>query len=71
MITFDDSKTHEAWNLSNETRMVLMLDVANPEMPYTCYQICKYKLEKMEDPFLLNIASKEIWLKWLEDGYFN
>ncbi len=71
VITFDDSKTHEAWNLSNETRMVLMLDVANPEMPYTGYQICKYKLEKMEDPFLLNIASKEIWLKWLEDGYFN
>ncbi|MGE0562684.1 MAG: aspartyl/asparaginyl beta-hydroxylase domain-containing protein [Flavobacteriales bacterium] len=71
VITFDDSKVHEAWNFSNEPRMVLMFDVANPEMPYTSYQICKYKLENMEDPFLLNIAEKEVWLKWLEAGHFS
>jgi len=71
LVTFDDSKIHEAWNLSDETRMVLMLDVANPKMPYSGYEICKYKLENMEDLFLLEIAKKEVWLKWLEDGHFN
>ena len=71
LITFDDSLTHEAWNLSNKPRMVLMLDVANPTMPYTSKQICQYKLERMDDPFLLKIADKTQWLKWLNDGYFN
>ena len=51
--------------------MVLMLDVANPTMPYTSKQICQYKLERMDDPFLLKIADKTQWLKWLNDGYFN
>ena len=71
LVTFDDSKTHEAWNLSNETRMVLMLDVANPEMPYSALEICQYKLERLEDPFLLEIAPQATWLTWLNDGYFS
>lgn len=70
VVTFDDSKEHSAWNLSDETRMVLMIDVANPEMPYSNTEICRYKLERIEDPFLLDIAKKEQWLKWLEKGYF-
>ena len=71
LVTFDDSKIHEAWNLSNETRMVLMIDVANPEMSYNSFEICKYKLENMEDSFLLDIADKTQWLKWLNDGYWS
>ena len=68
VITFDDSKIHEAWNMSDETRIVLMIDVANPDFPYSADQICRYKIENIDDPFLLNIANKETWLKWYEAG---
>lgn len=71
LLIFDDSKEHEAWNFSSERRAVLMFDFARPDTPYTSEQICNYKIEKMDDPFLLNIAPKETWLKWLKQGYFD
>lgn len=71
LLIFDDSKEHEAWNFSTERRAVLMLDFARPDLPYTSAEICKYKIEKMDDPFLLNIATHEVWLKWLKQGYFD
>lgn len=70
LITFDDSKMHEAWNLSNKRRIVLMIDVANPEGEYSANQINKYKIQNINDPFLLRIADKKTWVKWLEDGEF-
>ena len=71
VITFDDSKMHEAWNLSDKPRMVLMIDVANPSMPYSSKEICNYKIENIDDPFLLSMANKSIWKKWLNQGYFD
>ena len=31
IIVFDDSKVHKAFNLSNETRIVLIVDIARPD----------------------------------------
>ena len=70
VMTFDDSKMHEAWNLSDKRRIVLMIDVANPEGKYNAEQINRYKIENIDDPFLLNIADNKTWLKWLEKGIF-
>lgn len=70
LLVFDDSYEHEAWNNSNETRVVLMFDVAKPNCGYNAKEICRYKIERIDDPFLLNIAPKETWIKWYEQGYF-
>lgn len=70
IITFDDSKLHEAWNLSNKRRIVLMIDVAKPNGIYSGDQINKYKIENIDDPFLLNLADKDTWIKWYENGSF-
>lgn len=69
VILFDDSYDHEAWNKSEKPRAVLMFDLAKPSMGYTAEEICRWKIERMEDPFLLQLASVDQWLKWLENGY--
>ncbi len=71
LVVFDDSFEHEAWNRSDEVRAVLMFDIAKPGCGYTAAQICRYKMERVDDPFLLQIAPKETWVGWLEQGYFN
>jgi ornithine lipid ester-linked acyl 2-hydroxylase len=71
IIIFDDSYEHEAWNKSDKQRVVLMIDIANPEWNYTADQICRYKIENISDPFLLNVANKKTWMKWLNQGYFS
>lgn len=68
LLIFDDSFEHEAWNDSNENRVVLMFDIPNPLWNYSAYEISKYKIEHMDDPFLLSLASKEEWLKFFEKG---
>ncbi|MBL4594248.1 MAG: aspartyl/asparaginyl beta-hydroxylase domain-containing protein [Flavobacteriales bacterium] len=70
LVTFDDSKMHEAWNLSDKRRIVLMIDVANPDGEYSGKQINRYKIENIDDPFLLNIADEKTWMSWLEKGEF-
>lgn len=70
LMIFDDSEEHEAWNKSDKMRGVLMFDVPNPAMKYTAQQICRYKLENLNDSFLLNIADKQTWVKWFEQGHF-
>jgi ornithine lipid ester-linked acyl 2-hydroxylase len=70
VITFDDSKMHQAWNLSDKRRIVLMIDVANPDGDYNSEQINRYKIENIDDPFLLNIADKKTWIEWLDKGVF-
>jgi beta-hydroxylase len=67
LVVFDDSFEHEAWNKSDEKRVVLMFDIPNPNWPYSATEISAYKIENMDDPFLLSIASKEQWLKFYQD----
>lgn len=67
LVVFDDSFEHEAWNKSDEKRVVLMFDIPNPNWPYSADEISAYKIDKMDDPFLLSIASKEQWLKFYQD----
>jgi ornithine lipid ester-linked acyl 2-hydroxylase len=71
MVVFDDSYLHEAWNNSDELRAVLMFDVAHPDGPYSADEICRYKMERVDDPFLLAIANKETWMRWFNQGYFD
>lgn len=68
MILFDDSYEHSAWNHSDEDRIVLMFDIANPLWGYTPDEICRYKIEHLDDPFLLKIASKKDWVEAYEKG---
>jgi beta-hydroxylase len=70
LLVFDDSLEHEAWNHSSEKRAVLMFDFAKPDGGYTAHQICRYKLERTDDPFLLAIAPANVWVSWLEQGEF-
>lgn len=71
LVVFDDSFEHEAWNNSDEIRALLMFDVAKPDCGYNAQEICRYKLERINDPFLLETAPIETWIKWYEQGYFS
>ncbi len=62
LVVFDDSFEHEAWNDSNENRVVLMFDIPNPLWGYSAEEISHYKIQHLEDPFLLSFASKEQWM---------
>ena len=67
-LIFDDSQWHEAWNKSNEERVVLMIDfVDNPQNAKT---VCKEILTETNDPFIFNTAPKELWLNWVDKGQF-
>lgn len=70
LMIFDDSFDHEAWNRTNEKRIVLMFDIPNPLWGYTAYEISKYKIEHIDDPFLLNMASKERWQEAFKEGVY-
>lgn len=63
LVVFDDSFDHEAWNKTDEQRVVLMFDIPNPLWGYTAEEISRYKIEHIDDPFLLSFASREEWLK--------
>jgi beta-hydroxylase len=62
LLIFDDSYEHEAWNNCDKDRFVLMFDIPNPLWGYTADQISEYKMEQLDDPFLLQFATKEEWL---------
>ncbi|HKC67117.1 MAG TPA: aspartyl/asparaginyl beta-hydroxylase domain-containing protein [Bacteroidia bacterium] len=70
LIIFDDSFDHEAWNNSDRNRVVLMFDIPNPLWGYSSYEISKYKIEHIDDPFLLAITSKEKWQESFEKKLF-
>ncbi len=70
LLVFDDSFEHEAWNKSGSKRVVLMFDIPNPLWEYSAYEISKYKIEHLEDPFLLSLASKAKWEEAFRDGIF-
>ena len=66
LLIFDDSFEHEAWNQSNERRVVLMFDIPNPLWGYSAEEISGYKIRNLDDPFLLSIANKEEWVNAFE-----
>lgn len=70
LMIFDDSHEHEAWNKTNEKRIVLMFDIPNPLWGYTAYEISKYKIDHIDDPFLLGMASKVQWQEAFEKGVY-
>jgi ornithine lipid ester-linked acyl 2-hydroxylase len=70
LMIFDDSFEHEAWNRSDQERVVLMFDIPNPLWKYSAKEICKYRIETLQDKFLLSLAPKEKWLEMYEEGYF-
>lgn len=70
LIIFDDSFEHEAWNRSEEERVVLMFDIPNPLWGYSAKEICKYRIENLKDKFLLSLAPKEKWLEMHDQGFF-
>jgi beta-hydroxylase len=70
LMIFDDSFEHEAWNKTDEKRVVLMFDIPNPLWGYSAYEISKYKIYNIDDPFLLSMASKEEWIKGFDKGVF-
>ena len=70
LIIFDDSFDHEAWNDSDEDRFVLMFDIPNPKWGYNSHEISKYKIETMQDKFMLELFSKEQWMDFFGKGEF-
>lgn len=70
LLIFDDSFEHEAWNNTDKKRVVLMFDIPNPLWKYTAYEISKYKIEHIDDPFLLAMATKEEWLQAFRKGIY-
>ena len=70
LMIFDDSFEHEAWNKSDKDRVVLMFDIPNPLWGYTAREISKYKIENMDDPFLLSMMPKEKWISAFQKGEF-
>lgn len=61
LLIFDDSFEHEAWNKTDKSRVVLMFDIPNPRWNYSAHEISKYKIENLDDPFLLSFATREQW----------
>ncbi|MBK7667421.1 MAG: hypothetical protein IPJ32_08850 [Sphingobacteriaceae bacterium] len=47
-----------------------MFDIPNPLWGYSGQQISKYKVENMDDPFLLSMVTKEKWLEAFDKGEF-
>jgi aspartyl/asparaginyl beta-hydroxylase (cupin superfamily) len=70
LVSFNDSLEHEAWNSTDEIRVVLMFDIAQPNGEYTAYEICKYHLQRLKDPTILQYGTSKDWLGWLADGHF-
>ena len=68
LLIFDDSYEHSAWNEGTEDRVILMFDIPNPMWGYNAHEISQFKLENLDDPFLLQIASKESWLEAFQLG---
>ncbi len=71
LLSFDDSLIHEAWNETNQDRIVMMIDVAKPDGAYSKNEICEYKIANMDDPFLLSMASKEQWKEMYRNKEIN
>lgn len=71
ILSFNDWFEHEAYNNSEEIRVVLMFDIANPYLNYTAKEICDHRMLNVKDQSLISMASKEQWKKWYLQGYFS
>jgi len=69
-LIFDDSLTHEAWNKTEEQRVVLMIDFVPDNSRLSAKEICKKILHSNTDAHTLSIAPIETWEEWLEKGSF-
>ena len=70
MIMFNDAAEHEAWNKTNERRVVLMMDFVNPDCGMTGKEVAQKIISETTDSHVLNIAPREHWLNWIEEGQF-
>lgn len=70
LLVFDDSFEHEAWNDSDHERIVLMFDIPNPAWGYSANEIANYKIENLEDEYLLSIFPKEKWMEMFHKKQF-
>lgn len=70
ILIFDDSELHEAWNRTQEHRIVFMFDFEPTFNVAVSKQICRDVLLSTNDKFIHSIASRDKWLEWLEVGSF-
>jgi hypothetical protein len=47
-----------------------MFDIPNPRWGYSAYEISKYKIEHIDDPFLLSMAEASEWQEAFKKGEF-
>ncbi|MCX7728863.1 MAG: aspartyl/asparaginyl beta-hydroxylase domain-containing protein [Bacteroidia bacterium] len=71
LLILDDSFEHEAWNNTNQDRVVLMFDIVNPRWDYSAEQICRYKIENMQDNYMLQLMPKEKWIECFNKKEFD
>lgn len=71
LLIFDDSFDHEAWNNTDNDRVVFMFDIVNPKWGYTADEINRYKIENMQDNYMLQLLPKEKWREFLEKKEFD
>ncbi|MCB9188350.1 MAG: aspartyl/asparaginyl beta-hydroxylase domain-containing protein [Flavobacteriales bacterium] len=69
-LVFDDSKIHEAWNKTNEIRIVLMIDFEPNESVQKAKEVCEDVLKRTNDQHMMDIAPNEEWLRWYRNGAF-
>ncbi|MEW6772895.1 MAG: aspartyl/asparaginyl beta-hydroxylase domain-containing protein [Bacteroidota bacterium] len=71
LLILDDSFEHEAWNNTDKDRVVLMFDIVNPRWGYSADEINRYKIENMQDEYILQLFPKEKWLEFLNKKEFD
>ncbi len=71
LLILDDSFEHEAWNNTDFDRVVLMFDIVNPRWGYTADEINRYKIENMQDEYMLQLFPKEKWVEFLNKKEFD
>lgn len=48
-----------------------MFDIVNPRWGYTADEINRYKIENMQDPYMLQLIPKEKWIEFHEKKLFD
>lgn len=69
-LVFDDSIMHEAWNKTDERRIVLMIDFDPDLSEEKGLKSCEEILNRTNDKHMMDIAPRSEWLKWFEQKQF-
>lgn len=69
-LVFNDRLLHEAWNNTQERRVVLMLDFVPPDHLTGWKTVCRETLSATTDDYILSLAPRETWMEWLKEGKF-